>query len=68
MILGVKKEYRKRGIELLLYAEVINEAKRLGYKWGEISWTLEDNVLINKAIEAMGGKLYKKYRVYEKEL
>ena len=38
----------------------------LGYEGGEISWTLEDNHLVNRAIESMGGKRSKTYRVYER--
>ena len=35
---------------------------------GEISWTLEDNHLVNRAIESMGGKRSKTYRIYERAL
>ena len=42
--------------------------KKRKIKGGELSWTLEDNESINKGIEAMGGKLIKKYRIYEKNL
>jgi len=41
-------------------------ARRLGYTGGEISWTLEDNDLVNRAIEMMGGKPYKRYRLYQR--
>ncbi len=68
IILGVKEGYRRRGIEAVLYYETLITARRLGFKWGEISWTLEDNVLINRPIENMGGKLYKRYRIYGKKL
>jgi hypothetical protein len=40
----------------------------LGIQWGELSWTLEDNGPVNVAIRFMGGKIYKKYRLYEKTL
>ena len=40
-------------------------AQKLGYTDGEVSWTLEDNVLINRPIEMMGAKRYKTYRMYE---
>ena len=40
----------------------------MGYQWCEMSWNLEDNDLINRFDEAVGGKLYKKYRIYEKEI
>ena len=68
IILGIKEQYRKRGIDAILYLDTLRTARKLGYKGGEISWTLEDNVLVNRAIEMMGGKQYKTYRVYEAEL
>lgn len=66
MIMGIKKEYRNRGIEALLYYETILNGLKENYEWGELSWILEDNVMMNRAAEALGAKLYKKYRVYEK--
>lgn len=66
--LGVKEPYRKRGIDAILYLDTLRAAKKLGYKGGEISWTLEDNVLVNRSIEMMGGKRYKTYRVYGTEV
>ena len=68
IILGIKEKYRKRGIDAILYLDTLRAARKLGYKGGEISWTLEDNVLVNRAIEMMGGQRYKTYRVYEAEL
>jgi len=67
MVLGVEKEYRNLGIELLLYFKIIENAKKLGMCF-ESSWTLEDNTPINKGAVAMGGTLYKKYRFYEKQI
>ena len=66
--LGIKEGFRKRGIDAVLYLETITTAKKLGYTGGEISWTLEDNHLVNRAIEMMGGKRTKTYRIYRKAL
>jgi GNAT superfamily N-acetyltransferase len=66
--LGVKEEYRRKGIEGLLYLESFRAAKRRGYKRAEMSWVLEDNSLVQRGCELMGGKLYKKYRIFEKAL
>jgi hypothetical protein len=68
LTMGVKEEYRKRGIEGLLYLESFKAAKRKGYQRAEMSWILEDNTLMQKGCEFMGGKVYKKYRIYEKSL
>jgi len=68
LTLGVKEEYRKKGIEGLLYLESFKAAMKKGYERAEMSWILEDNVLMQRGCELMGGKLYKKYRIYEKKL
>jgi GNAT superfamily N-acetyltransferase len=64
--MGVKEQYRKRGIEGVLFVEGIREGLRLGYEWCEYSWILEDNELTKRAVRSMEGELYKVYRVYEK--
>ncbi|HEY6912780.1 MAG TPA: N-acetyltransferase, partial [Myxococcales bacterium] len=72
LLLGVKEEFRASHrygtLAAVLYVEVARRGARAGYVGGELSWTLEDNVMINRGIERMGAKLYKTYRVYEKEL
>jgi len=64
--LGIKEGFRRRGIDAVLYLDTLLTARRLGYTGGEISWTLEDNDLVNRAIEMMGGKPYKRYRLYQR--
>lgn len=68
LTMGVKEEYRKKGIEGILYLEGLNAISKRGYARAELSWILEDNLLMRRACENMGGKLYKKYRIYEKKL
>lgn len=68
MIMGMVKEYRNKGIEGLMYREIIANGPKLGYPEGEFSWILEDNVMMCRAAEMLGGKIYKTYRVYETEL
>jgi GNAT superfamily N-acetyltransferase len=66
--LGIKAGYRRQGLDAILYLDTINAARRLGYSGGEISWTLEDNTLINRAIESMGGVRSKTYRLYRRPI
>jgi GNAT superfamily N-acetyltransferase len=68
LAMGVTEEYRKKGIEGLLYLEAFKAARKKGYKRAEMSWILEDNVLVQRGCELMGGRIYKKYRMYEKSL
>jgi hypothetical protein len=32
------------------------------------SWILEDNIAVQRLVGMIGGRLYKKYRIYEKSL
>lgn len=72
ILLGVREEFRashKYGtLAAVLYVEVARRGAAAGYKGGELSWTLEDNVMINRGIERMGAKKYKTYRVYERAI
>ncbi len=72
MMLGVRKEFRhsKRygALPLAMYVELYKRGTRKGYNWGELSWTLEDNAPINIAIRALGGRVSKRYRLYEKSI
>jgi hypothetical protein len=65
LMMGVRKQFQKMGLESLLFLESFKAIERLGYTGGELSWILEDNHETNNAIKKMGGKLYKKYRIYE---
>ena len=65
MLLGVKQTFQKKGVEGLLYIETFKRGNRKGYHQGECSWILEENVLMQHGIEAMGGRRYKTYRIYE---
>jgi GNAT superfamily N-acetyltransferase len=66
--LGVIDGYRKMGIEACLYGTIIKEYKRKGFVKAEAGWTLENNDMVNRAIEAIKGDPYKKYRIYEKAI
>lgn len=68
LALGVVKDYRKMGIEACFYAALIRRAGVRKMTGGEASWILEHNELMNKGIERMNGKVYKRYRIYEKPL
>jgi GNAT superfamily N-acetyltransferase len=69
LALGVKHEYRHSGVAAGLYLKHLETAARPGaIEGGEMGWILETNGPMNRAMEGMGGKIVKKYRVYEKPL
>jgi hypothetical protein len=51
-----------------MYLETAKSALRRGYQRAEMSWILENNMMMNRGIRFMGGEVYKTYRMYEKRL
>jgi GNAT superfamily N-acetyltransferase len=69
VVLSVLKEYRRRGVAEMLILNTLDYGKNvLGYDAAELGWTFEDNVLVNRTIEAVGARRYKTYRLYDKTL
>jgi hypothetical protein len=68
LVFGILKEYRHTGISYLLYSEFEKSVFGSGYEWGETSWQLEDNDLVNRFCLSVGTRLYKKYRIYGKTI
>jgi hypothetical protein len=67
LTLGVRPKFQKKRILApALYYETYRRGTGKGYCMGEFGWILEDNVLMNRALEGMGAKLHKKYAIYER--
>jgi len=68
LLLGVIAEYRLSGIEVLLIHGTFQKGLPKGYRRGEMSWVLEENVLMRRPLDRMGAQIGKVYRIYEKAL
>jgi hypothetical protein len=73
ILLGIHERIRKNvkrygGLSAAMYVEVAKRGTAKGYRWSELSWTREDDAPINVGIKAIGGRVYKRYRVYAKDL
>jgi GNAT superfamily N-acetyltransferase len=66
--LGVKPEYQHTGVAAALYKRHYDMAEITPQKSGETGWILETNKPMNKAMEAMGGEIVKRYRIYGQDL
>ena len=64
--LGVKPAYQHTGVAAELYVEHFDKAAATRLKWGEMGWILETNRNMNRAMEAMGGRIVRRFRVYER--
>ena len=71
-LMGVRRRFHRdrRGqlLPFLLIEAAGRPALRLGYERFELSWVLEDNGPMNAIAQAMGGRVYKRWRIYEKAL
>jgi GNAT superfamily N-acetyltransferase len=67
-LLGSLPELRGIGLEALLYIQLVKNAHKKGYEFGEGSWMLENNDMMNRGARSLGGEVYKTYRIYQKAL
>lgn len=68
IVFGVVPEFMHTGLAYLLYDEFEKAIIAKGYQWCELSWQLEDNDAINRFAASIGANLYRKYRIYEKQI
>ena len=66
--LGVKQSHQHTGAAALMYVEHFDNAERERINHGEMGWILETNIAMNRAMEAMNGRVVKTYRIYERRL
>jgi len=68
LTLGIHPEWRRRGVDALLYLELFRGGRAQGIDEGEFSWMLEENEDIRRPMERMGAEVYKRYRLYDVRL
>ena len=71
-LMGVKRRFQGSrlgvAIALMMISPVHIKARKQGIKEVDMSWILEQNQAMRKIIESVGSTLYKRYRIYQKEL
>ncbi len=65
---GVKEEYRSKGVDVLMGWRMLEECKAAGIKFIDSHHELEINTAVRAEMERVGGRIYKRYRIYHKEL
>jgi len=66
--IGIKKDARHHNIASFLNYEALLEMKNRGYKRAEVGWIDEQNTIAHATIALTGATVYKKHRVFEKDL
>ena len=70
ILLGVKRKYRRREfaqLPVMLTAEINVRGAQQGYHWAELGWVLEDNTALAQLVRRTNARVYKTYRIFEKQ-
>jgi GNAT superfamily N-acetyltransferase len=68
LLLGLKKEYRRTGADVLMYHWIWDKGYAKGFRWAEAGWILEDNQAMNNGLVRLGFERYKTLRLYDRSL
>ena len=66
--LGIKKKYRKLGLDgVMLYKQKLYSMKA-GYEYADMGWVLEDNVLVFRLMNMVEAFTSKVYTIFDKKI
>jgi ribosomal protein S18 acetylase RimI-like enzyme len=68
LVIGVKKEYRGRGINLAVAAKSYLAMIERGYTTGSYTVVLDDNWPSRRTAEKLGGRVTRNFDIYRKDL
>lgn len=68
MLGGVKKEYRGKGIDVLMGVKILESAIKQKMELVDSHLVLEDNTKMRAEYERVGCKVVKKFRIFQKDL
>lgn len=65
---AIKNELRNTGLDSVLAKAILHSAKARGLEFIDSHVVMESNTRMRAEVERIGGKIYKRYRVFQKEL
>lgn len=68
LIGGIHEKYRGIGIDVLMGLDMIDSARKAGFEFIDSHLELESNVKVRAEMEKQGGMIYKRYRIFQKDL
>jgi hypothetical protein len=68
MLGGVRKDFRGKGLDVLMGVKILESAIRSRMELIDSHLVLEDNLKMRAEYERVGGKVVKKFRIYQKSL
>ena len=66
-LMGVRQEFRNKGVELAMMLELMKALLPSRYHYMDSGWILETNPLVGISLK-LGSKIYKTHRFYQKTL
>ena len=64
---NVLPAYQRWGVGVVLLSGIVPDVLKWGIQEAEFSWVLESNTLSRSSLQRGGAKLYKTYRIYQRE-
>lgn len=68
LLVAVKKEYQSKGVNALLFADLIPIYMKKGFKYGETNPELESNSKVQAQWKYLDGEIHKRRRCYRKDI
>jgi len=66
--LGIREEFRSGSVLPVFMHEASRRALAYGSPGAEASWVLEENQAMRQPVEGFGGRVYRRWRIYERAL
>jgi len=67
-LMGVKKSHQGKGLDAILVYSTIQNSAELGVLGCEMSWVLDNNLVLRNSLETMGGVKDKEYAMFEAQI
>jgi hypothetical protein len=68
MLMGVNKEFRRKGLEAVFIYRTITEGVKKNFRGAELSWVAENNQALIRELNFLRSQPYKRYRIFAKSL
>jgi GNAT superfamily N-acetyltransferase len=66
--LGIKEQFRSGSILPVFMHEAARRARAYGSPGAEASWVLEENQAMRQPLEAFGGRVYRRWRIFDRAI
>jgi len=68
LLAGIREDHRNHGLDAVMGTRMIKSAQKAGLQYVDSHVELETNKKVRAEMERMGGKVYKRYRIFQKPI